>query len=45
MGQIFLLTAFAKIVSAWTPSSFAKIPRPPWDAPTEEPSPEGDGSD
>ena len=43
-GQIFLLTAFAKIVSAWTPSAFAKVNKPAWASPKEEPSPEGDGS-
>ncbi len=49
MGQIFLLTAFAKIVSAWRPSAFARRKTPSWmmesnEAETNEAPPEGDAS-
>jgi hypothetical protein len=44
MGQIFLLTAFAKVVSAWKPSAFAKVNSPAWASTDEEQSPESDGS-
>ncbi len=40
MGQIFLLTAFAKIVSAWRPSAFVKRKTPSWMVQTDEASSE-----
>ncbi len=39
MGQIFLLTAFAKIVSAWRPSAFVKQNAASWMVQTDEAPP------